>query len=61
MELVIFFSLYLILHVCVQTFDVVGCKFLGEKLNKALRAPWQQLQVGFLEMVQKAYDTDVGM
>jgi hypothetical protein len=30
-----FFSLHLILHACVQTFDVIGCKVLEEELNKA--------------------------
>ena len=36
MQLVIFLSLYLILHIGVQTFDVTGCKIFKEKLNKAL-------------------------
>jgi len=31
-----FFSLYLILHVCVQTFNGIGCKLSEEELNKAL-------------------------
>jgi hypothetical protein len=31
-----FFSLYLILHACVQTFDVIERKVLTWKLNKAL-------------------------
>ncbi len=30
-----FFSLYLILHAGVQTFDVIGCKIFVWKLNRA--------------------------
>ena len=35
MQLIIF-SLYLILRAYVQTFDMMGCKVLGWKLNKGL-------------------------
>ena len=30
-----FFHLYLILYVCVQTFDVIECKILPRDLNRA--------------------------
>jgi hypothetical protein len=31
-----FFSLHLILHVCIQIFDMIECKILGNELNRAL-------------------------
>jgi hypothetical protein len=36
----VIFSLYVILHACVQISDVIGCKVLGEELNKALVKGW---------------------